>query len=325
MDVSRYAAVATVVVALSRADQPSDLVSLAHRQLSQLFSAPITVFALLGDQQWTCEVRDGEACYQLQLPWHENGLSEQVLRLGPSLITDIRGYQAGRQVAVRNLRLDGQPARVRCYLGVPLGRQDSPAGILSLQHSLPGAFSVADLRLLRTLARHLSLALSRSELHRQLQQEARTDALTALGNRYAFEEAFAERRARGSLALVLLDITDFKAVNDSQGHAAGDRLLAEVGRLLREATPGSFRLGGDEFALLLDPGDLEEIMAALAASLQRFRSEQPWTLRLNAGAATLGADGTSREALYTAADRRMYQAKRLGVLWAPERPQSQRL
>ena len=88
---------------------------------------------------------------------------------------------------------------------------------------------------------------------------ALTDPLTGLGNHRAFHEALgrlleAVQAGQGPLAVALVDLDDFKSVNDADGHATGDELLAELARLLAKVmrrTDLAFRVGGDEFAILM--------------------------------------------------------------------------
>ena len=131
-------------------------------------------------------------------------------------------------------------------------------------------FTDEDLRLLETLANQAAVALENGHLEQSLAELARLrdqlgyqashDPLTGLANRVLFGEAVEERLARGEAPTVLfMDLDDFKMVNDSQGHAAGDRLLVAVAdRIKGVITAGDLaaRLGGDEFAVLLSgPAD----------------------------------------------------------------------
>lgn len=105
----------------------------------------------------------------------------------------------------------------------------------------------------------LTLARQRARARRQTARRAFVDFLTGLPNRRAsvralVREAERARRSGGHLSLVLIDLDDFKRVNDTQGHPAGDRLLRRVGAVLRSVTRGSElcgRVGGDEFALVI--------------------------------------------------------------------------
>jgi len=172
------------------------------------------------------------------------------------------------------------------------------------------------------------LEASRARLHlayAEAREVALRDALTGLGNHRAFQEEFEalldqSRRYGGALSLVLLDIDEFKLVNDSAGHGVGDDLLAEVGRILSRATRQSdraYRIGGDEFALLLPHTDAEGAMhlarRLLATGLEvrpETRYERP--ISFSAGVGAFPAHGTSREQLQQQVDAALYRGKRGG-------------
>ena len=107
----------------------------------------------------------------------------------------------------------------------------------------------------------------------RLEQEAATDILTRVGNRRAFERAAErcfDREGESRFGVVIIDLDDFKPVNDRHGHGAGDDLLREAGRRLAEiVAPGDFlaRIGGDEFAVLL-PATTPDRMDALARQVE---------------------------------------------------------
>jgi diguanylate cyclase (GGDEF)-like protein len=150
-----------------------------------------------------------------------------------------------------------------------------------------------------------------------LQQAALTDSLTHLGNHRAFSDDFAREIARAkrnhyALALALIDIDDFKAVNDSRGHGHGDDVLSAVGELLRtlRQEDRAYRVGGDEFALLL----VETDPAAAKAVLGRLRYEAQ--TRLSGATLSIGYVNLTEAQLdqepYELADSALYEAKRGG-------------
>ena len=152
---------------------------------------------------------------------------------------------------------------------------------------------------------------------------ASTDPLTGLMNRRGFgdlleqelETAAAERRP---LSLLVLDCDDFKAVNDRGGHERGDRVLAEIGALIRgRLAPGfaAARLGGDEFAVMLadtDAGAAHVRADELRVALSRGLAEAGTTLHLSIGVATYPFDGPAGTHLLRAADQALYVAKSNG-------------
>jgi diguanylate cyclase (GGDEF)-like protein len=174
----------------------------------------------------------------------------------------------------------------------------------------------------------VELEASRAELRRayhEAREYALVDALTGLGNHRAFQEEFTAAldqalRYGHDLSLVLLDLDEFKLVNDSQGHGVGDALLAEVGRLLRQQTrlaDRAFRIGGDEFALLLPhtgaAGAAQLARRVLAAGLDvRPAAGYPRPISFSAGVAAYPAHAATREQLHLYADSAMYRGKRSG-------------
>jgi diguanylate cyclase (GGDEF)-like protein len=157
--------------------------------------------------------------------------------------------------------------------------------------------------------------------HRGLRRQATTDALTNLPNRAAFERSAATvlakvERERTGACLLLVDLDRFKAVNDTLGHAGGDRVLIEAAGRLRRAVRDTDlvgRWGGDEFVILLagigDPLAVPDRAAAISASLAGIPTVDGGELTAAVGAAVAPLDGSDLPALLDAADRAMYAAK----------------
>jgi len=142
---------------------------------------------------------------------------------------------------------------------------------------------------------------------------SRTDVLTDTLNRRGFEEELRERMARLArygtpVGLVLLDLDDFKAVNDREGHAAGDDLLRSVGEAIVRtvrATDATSRVGGDEFAVLLEQTD--DVTAPVVA--QRILAAVAPYSRATTGCASCPDDAQTGDELYRVADARLYEGK----------------
>jgi diguanylate cyclase (GGDEF)-like protein len=177
---------------------------------------------------------------------------------------------------------------------------------------------------------HYRLARTIRELEesrRLLAEQATTDALTGLKNRRALLENGSRfvalaRRQRNELALLLLDLDHFKRVNDSLGHAAGDKVLAEIGGILARETRDADlvgRIGGEEFAVFL-PGtepagaaQLAERIRVAVRAVSLAKSGAALRLSVSIGVAALAADGCDDiAALLETADRRLYRAKEQG-------------
>ena len=158
---------------------------------------------------------------------------------------------------------------------------------------------------------------------KKLQINAATDALTGLYNRRLFEEYFMKelnraKRHNQPVALVIMDLHCFKAVNDRHGHLQGDHLLQLAASTLRKTLRGSdyaFRIGGDEFALLLpfaDPAQAailgRRVRANYGTAIEPFKLEIP--LALDFGVAVYPNDADSKDAMIRLADERLYELKK---------------
>ena len=226
-------------------------------------------------------------------------------------ILDLESLRAGRWAREESShRLIWLPLRVGGKeLGVLIGR--ARASLELTQEQLEAATLVAQ---------HAASLLDAALALRREQRAAVTDELTGLLNRRGFRDRFREaldRCARngGSLALIMLDCDDLKAVNDRGGHELGDAVLQLIGDFLRTEKRRediAARLGGDEFGLVI-PDGTKEIALAVAERLRRaliergLESGKPITATL--GVAAYPGDGAALIDLLRAADRAMYQAK----------------
>jgi diguanylate cyclase (GGDEF)-like protein len=151
--------------------------------------------------------------------------------------------------------------------------------------------------------------------HRMTLRRATRDGLTDLPNQRAFQDEFPDAVAAATrygdpLALVLLDVDDFKLINDRHGHQQGDTILRVVSGVLRSSRPGDrpYRIGGDEFALLLSHTDAEGART-LARRLSRNFAEAG--VEISMGASVL-RPGVAADTLHAEADTALYEAKRQG-------------
>lgn len=225
----------------------------------------------------------------------------------------------------------GLPSAATAYesiastLCLPVWRDGHVMAVLNLDNgSDPDAFADDSLSLATIFGPPLASLLHRHRTGELLRRAALTDELTGLPNRRAFEQALEGEHARSirdglPFSLLMLDMMDFKEVNDGYGHEAGDRILSAVGSALRDnVRQGDFaaRLGGDEFVAILHASGTAE--AAVVAErirqavrgLRRDDGSGSETLEINIGAATFGPDGTDLQELRRLADRRMYEEKR---------------
>ena len=161
----------------------------------------------------------------------------------------------------------------------------------------------------------VSQSANRERLRSELAVLSRSDFLTGCLNRRGFTERFAaalsgvHRHPGRTVALVVLDLDNFKSVNDTRGHQAGDVVLCRVAEALQDCLRPSdalARLGGDEFAVLLSEVGPDEVALIAERLLERLGSFAPDS----AGIARLPEDGETEEALHHAADAELYRSKR---------------
>ena len=145
-------------------------------------------------------------------------------------------------------------------LVAPLTAGDDVEGCVELTVPGRGPFGDEDVEMVQILASQATAALANARLYRTVEEQAITDGLTGLYNHRYFYERLAQEFARAQryglpLSMLMLDIDDFKAFNDTYGHPVGDLVLAEVGRVmvaqLRRDVDVAARYGGEEFAVLL--------------------------------------------------------------------------
>jgi diguanylate cyclase (GGDEF)-like protein len=207
-------------------------------------------------------------------------------------------------------------------LAIPLAWDDELRGALWVRIPADRELDQADLQVLEALADLAVVGCRNAETYDRLQEAARTDALTGLLNHGAMqlrvrEEIARARRDEHALCCVIMDLDDFKRVNDLKGHQAGDDYLRRVADHLRaEVRPYDVvaRYGGDEFVLLL-PGTEEEAALRVAERVRdRLRDGEPE--EGPGGGCSIGVaewvDGMSPDALLELADRALLWAKRTG-------------
>jgi diguanylate cyclase (GGDEF)-like protein len=224
--------------------------------------------------------------------------------------------------AIRDDRAGAAPGghlRFASAIAVPLPTDDEePAGTLwafwrSRQAERPEIVTVME-----ELARMAGPAIANARRFDQARRLADVDALTGLHNYRYFHETLARevsraRRYERHLALVVLDVDDFKKVNDTVGHLAGDTVLACAADIVRSAVRGAdiaCRVGGDEFAVIL-PESTTVDAEALCHRLELAMVDRAGTaghLRLSAGVAELAGDDDP-VSLFKRADEELYRAK----------------
>ncbi len=219
---------------------------------------------------------------------------------------------------------DTQPTPVLADAVVPLIYQGNFIGLLLVRSDdVSRVWADNELLLLHTVADQLAVAVNQAHLFAQMQQQALTDSLTGCYNRRSFElqlerDLHLATRMRQPLSLIMLDLDNFKRINDQSGHEAGDlalRMLADNLRAELRAVDTAARFGGDEFVIILPQANTEGAM--IVAERLRIRIEQMQVpgfgqVTSSFGVATFPHHASSRDTLVVAADRALYNSKDFG-------------
>jgi diguanylate cyclase (GGDEF)-like protein len=225
--------------------------------------------------------------------------------------------------AERRLDVPGLHARgIRSTVAAGIRGRHGAFGIIAVHSASVGAYSVEDGHWLQSFGDLLAAALDRDRSETLIRHQSMHDALTGLPNRTLFadrlEHAFARAERDGAhVAVLLLDVDQFKTINDSLGHEAGDDLLVALSARLQQVTRGSdtvARLGGDEFALVCEVESQDEAFAIAERIADAW--EQPIAVRAGGElfvSASIGialASGrSSADQMLREADAAMYRAK----------------
>jgi len=254
------------------------------------------------------------------------GVSGEVINTGKALmVTDVR--MAGRKPAPAERHY-----KTNSFISYPITIGGRKVGVLNVtDKSGGGTYDEVDLSLLEIIGPQVALALERAEWQEratEFQLMSITDALTALPNRRNLEERLAEELSRSKrydypMSFLMIDIDDFKAYNDKNGHQAGDVALQITAHCLkgalRQADVAS-RYGGEEFCILLP----QTAMAEAGVIADRIRDRVSTThfphgksqplgrVTISVGVSTFMKNVDTPENIIAAADRALYQAKSMG-------------
>jgi diguanylate cyclase (GGDEF)-like protein/putative nucleotidyltransferase with HDIG domain len=215
--------------------------------------------------------------------------------------------------------------RFRGVLVSPLQREDGAFGAISLYSQSRTSYTAEHVRLLESVCQHASSALNNALTYEKTRESALVDPLTELPNARGFymmlEQRIAEcqRMNKEPLALISMDIDDFKVVNDKYGHSIGDRLLASVAGVVRRELRQMdilTRYAGDEFVAIM-PMASSKMAASISERIRNAVEEQLFSVRagtmvglgVSLGVACFPDDGETTEELLTAAARRMQRDK----------------
>jgi diguanylate cyclase (GGDEF)-like protein len=288
----------------------SDIIALVSTRLVPL--VPFTASALFlydeASQRYLCQ--------------HATGTHQESIRTLTA--ATIAGLETTLPSPVPARGANSPTPRVRSALVSPLELEQHTIGALVFYHTEHGAYSANHRRLVANVASQAAPVIANAVVFERAQEQLLSDPLTGLPNRRHMDQLLAQELARaqrrdGHMSVLLLDMDNFKEINDQFGHQAGDRALKEVAEALRahlRLYDVCARYAGDEFVIILNGCDQDqaerrrrELQDGIAAIRFEPEPDRHVPLGISAGAATFPFDGRNADELVNAADRRMYQDK----------------
>jgi len=206
---------------------------------------------------------------------------------------------------------------------LPLITKGEGIGSLIIATKVKNAYNSTQLLLLDRLAAQISTSVANAQLFARAEKRARVDELTSLFNRRHFDESIKHEIHRHSrygnmLSLAFLDLDNFKAYNDSMGHPTGDKLLMQIGKIIRSClrtTDLAFRYGGDEFSILMPHTSAEDAFGVAERIRVKISSQtrsSNFMITTSIGISSWPNDGLTSDDLVNAADKALYYSKQTG-------------
>lgn len=296
----------------------AEAVALVHRHASDRSGLVIDGFDRASDKFFRRPMKEGE------------GAAGWVMGHGMARRIDDLSVDA-------DIASQGSAHGIRSWLGVPLFLYGGCEGVIAVQSAHPRAFGAGHQRLLESLGLQIAAALQNAHLY----ELAMVDGLTGLFMRRYFdarieEEIERSKRYGTAFSVVMMDVDDFKSLNDTHGHLIGDRVLRGIAHVVKSKMRGvdtAARYGGEEIAVILPRTELvnaynvgERIRGAIAQLRITTDGEPPEVLRVTASFGIAGypeSTASSGEDLVRCADRALYRAKKAGknrveLFWSDE-------
>ncbi|PYI54413.1 GGDEF domain-containing protein [Paenibacillus flagellatus] len=211
-----------------------------------------------------------------------------------------------------------EATRSRSLLACPVLVEGDVVGVILVAHRRPHYFTYENYKLLQTLSGHIGLAISNASLHAEVRRMVQTDRLTGLYARHYLDEQIGLLQKKDYCgSLIVVDIDDFKKVNDTHGHQIGDRVLIQVSAIIRSCIregDTASRWGGEELAVYLPQATGEQALVVAERIRRKVQTETSPKVSVSCGVSDWNweDDKISVESLFYRADMALYKAKHSG-------------
>ncbi|WP_156323882.1 diguanylate cyclase domain-containing protein [Bacillus sp. JCM 19034] len=287
----------------------SDTVHYMTSQIIESFGAEEVGFILIQDDDTVRVLEESTSLF------HTDGICEQIAPLldkvrvdkDPIYIGELELYDVGRIPGYQSV------------LAVPMIHNQELKGIVIALHHYSYHFTFAHFKLLQSLIHHSTLAMTNSMLHEELERLVITDHLTELYSRNYLDEQIQKSMEEGKQGtFLLIDIDDFKKINDTYGHQVGDQVIIQVATILKDVVTNqgiAARWGGEELALYLPDTHHKKGKKLADIILRRVKIESDPTVTISVGISYWNSDAEhspSLNQLFHQADQSLYDAKESG-------------
>ncbi len=319
-DVVKLSFFTEIGTAIASADTIKQVMDLVMEKIGAIF-APLNWSLLLRNG------KTGELLFKCVIGESSDKLKGMKIPAGEGIAGWIA--ESGRSVIIENVKKDKRFTKridrmtgfeTQSIIGVPLKAKGRVFGVIELINKLNGeSFSPYELKILSTIADFSAIAIEKIYFFRAFKKLASIDPLTGVFNRRSLEKSLAReiercKRYNNPLAVLWIDLDDFKKINDSFGHLAGDKVLQQTARILERnlrSVDTVTRYGGDEFVVLLPNTSKEEAEKARQRILDDLdkhntrHKELPFTMTI--GLYSAGPDGV--EDILSYSDLDLYRQK----------------
>jgi diguanylate cyclase (GGDEF)-like protein len=291
----------------------SEIFNFASSELLTIFGADYTCILQINtdNEKLIVQASNLPAMYH-EMFSHDQGFSGLIYTSKEPII--ISDYWANSKINSKLMQLTSS----RSLIGSPILLNGEVVGVILVVHSKPNFFSYDNYKLLQVLSGHIGLAMSNASLHAEVKRMVITDNLTGLYVRhYLDEQANLMQKKDFCGSLIVVDIDNFKRVNDTYGHQVGDKILIQVSQIIKSSIRDSdiaARWGGEELAVYLPQVAKDQTLRIAERIRRRVQQETTPQATVSCGVSDWNweEDKISVESLFYRADMALYQAKHNG-------------